>query len=419
MQETLQSTIEKIYIIQPITRENVKKYRILQEEAVSLIESAGAAYVGTIYQNVREINAATFIGEGKLQELQERLDGLSDITILFNGELSPSQTLNISAALNDRKVIDRTTLILDIFAKNAKSSEGKLQVELAQLKYIYPRLKGKGAALSRLGGGVGTRGPGETQLETDRRYIRGRLKYLENRLKETEKRRALQTQRRKKDDIKTIALVGYTNTGKSTLLNTLTGAQTYVKDELFATLDSTARKWEIDGVPFLLVDTVGFLQDLPHNLIEAFKSTLESALYCDLALIVCDATGNYDMQLATTLKTLEDMHFSSHYLIVMNKSERVTDTSLLPYGSIPVSAKENMGLDALKKEILRRFQAEFIFCELYVPYEKTAEYTALKPFITERKTEYTDEGQKINAVIPAHYIDKLNKFIIKTVNPEL
>ena len=419
MQETLQSTIEKIYIIQPITRENVKKYRILQEEAVSLIESAGAAYVGTIYQNIREINAATFIGEGKLQELQERLDGLSDITILFNGELSPSQTLNISAALNDRKVIDRTTLILDIFAKNAKSSEGKLQVELAQLKYIYPRLKGKGAALSRLGGGVGTRGPGETQLETDRRYIRGRLKYLENRLKETEKRRALQTQRRKKDDIKTIALVGYTNTGKSTLLNTLTGAQTYVKDELFATLDSTARKWEIDGVPFLLVDTVGFLQDLPHNLIEAFKSTLESALYCDLALIVCDATGNYDMQLATTLKTLEDMHFSSHYLIVMNKSERVTDTSLLPYGSIPVSAKENMGLDALKKEILRRFQAEFIFCELYVPYEKTAEYTALKPFITERKTEYTDEGQKINAVIPAHYIDKLNKFIIKTVNPEL
>lgn len=419
MQETLQRTIEKIYIIQPITRENVKKYRILQEEAVSLIESAGAAYVGTIYQNVREINAATFIGEGKLQELQERLDGLSDITILFNGELFPSQTLNISAALNDRKVIDRTTLILDIFAKNAKSSEGKLQVELAQLKYIYPRLKGKGAALSRLGGGVGTRGPGETQLETDRRYIRGRLKYLENRLKETEKRRALQTQRRKKDDIKTIALVGYTNTGKSTLLNTLTGAQTYVKDELFATLDSTARKWEIDGVPFLLVDTVGFLQDLPHNLIEAFKSTLESALYCDLALIVCDATGNYDMQLATTLKTLEDMHFSSPYLIVMNKSERVTDTSLLPYGSIPVSAKENMGLDALKKEILRRFQAEFIFCELYVPYKKTAEYTALKPFITERKTEYTDEGQKINAVIPAYYIDKLNNFIIKTLTPEL
>lgn len=196
--ETIDHSIEKIYIIQPITRENASKYKVLQAEAISLIESAGAVYAGTIYQNVKEINAATFIGEGKLSELRERLDGLNEITVLFNGELSPSQTLNISEALDSRKVIDRTTLILDIFAKNAKSSEGKLQVELAQLKYIYPRLKGKGAALSRLGGGVGTRGPGETQLETDRRYIRGRIKYLETRLKETEKRRSLQTARRKK-----------------------------------------------------------------------------------------------------------------------------------------------------------------------------------------------------------------------------
>ena len=197
MHDNIDTTIEKIYVIQPVTRENQAKYKILQEEAVALIESAGAAYAGTIYQNIREINAATFIGEGKLRELYELLDGLEGITILFNGELSPSQTLNISAALGDRKVIDRTTLILDIFAKNAKSSEGKLQVELAQLKYMYPRLKGKGAALSRLGGGVGTRGPGETQLETDRRYIRGRLKYLESRLNDMEKRRALQTADRK------------------------------------------------------------------------------------------------------------------------------------------------------------------------------------------------------------------------------
>ena len=230
--------------------------------------------------------------------------------MLFNGELSPSQTLNISAALDHRKVIDRTTLILDIFAKNAQSSEGKLQVELAQLKYIYPRLKGKGEALSRLGGGVGTRGPGETQLETDRRYIRGRLSYLEARLKETEKRRSLQTVRRKKNSVKTIALVGYTNTGKSTLMNLLTGANVYVKNELFATLDPTARTFSIDDVEFLLVDTVGFLQDLPHNLIEAFKSTLESALNCDLALIVCDAAGEYETQLKTTLDTLGEMNFS-------------------------------------------------------------------------------------------------------------
>ncbi len=407
----MQEKIEKIYIIQPITHENASKYRVLQEEAVSLIESAGAAYAGTIYQNVREINAATFIGEGKLQELKERLDGLDEITVLFNGELSPSQTLNISAALDDRKVIDRTTLILDIFAKNAKSSEGKLQVELAQLKYIYPRLKGKGAALSRLGGGVGTRGPGETQLETDRRYIRGRLKYLEARLKETEKRRALQTARRKKTDVKTIALVGYTNTGKSTLLNLLTGAETYVKNELFATLDPTARKLTIDGIEFLLVDTVGFLQDLPHNLIEAFKSTLESALHCDLALIVCDATGEYDMQMQTTLQTLQEMEFSSPYLLVMNKSENVTDFSVFPRESVMISAKENLGIEALKREIVKFFKNDFLFCQLFVPYEKSNEYAKLKPYLYERRTEFTDDGQTIWATIPSRYAKLFNEYI--------
>lgn len=407
----MQEKLEKIYIIQPITRENAEKYRILQEEAVSLIESAGAAYAGTIYQNVREINAATFIGEGKLQELKGRLDGLDEITVLFNGELSPSQTLNISAALDDRKVIDRTTLILDIFAKNAKSSEGKLQVELAQLKYIYPRLKGKGAALSRLGGGVGTRGPGETQLETDRRYIRGRLKYLKNRLKEMEKRRALQTARRKKTDVKTIALVGYTNTGKSTLLNLLTGAETYVKNELFATLDPTARKLTIEGIEFLIVDTVGFLQDLPHNLIEAFKSTLESALHCDLALIVCDATGEYDMQMQTTLQTLREMDFSSPYLLVMNKSENVTDFSVFPRESVMISAKEHLGIEALKREILKFFKNEFLFCELFVPYEKSNEYAKLKPYLYERRTEFTDDGQTVFATIPSRYAKFFAKYI--------
>ena len=407
----MQEKLEKIYIIQPITRENAGKYRVLQEEAVSLIESAGAAYAGTIYQNVREINAATFIGEGKLQELKERLDGLDEITVLFNGELSPSQTLNISAALDDRKVIDRTTLILDIFAKNAKSSEGKLQVELAQLKYIYPRLKGKGAALSRLGGGVGTRGPGETQLETDRRYIRGRLKYLESRLKETEKRRALQTARRKKTETKTIALVGYTNTGKSTLLNLLTGAETYVKNELFATLDPTARKFTIDGIEFLLVDTVGFLQDLPHNLIEAFKSTLESALHCDLALIVCDATGEYDMQMQTTLQTLQEMEFSSPYLLVMNKSENITDFSMFPKDSVMISAKDGLGIDGLKREILKFFKNDFLFCELFIPYEKSNEYAKLKPYLYEKRTEFTEAGQIVWATIPSRYAKLFNEYI--------
>ena len=411
MYENIDITIEKIYIIQPITRENAGKYKVLQQEAVSLIESAGALYAGTIYQNIREINAATFIGEGKLHELRELLNGLDEITILFNGELSPSQTLNISAALNDRKVIDRTTLILDIFAKNAKSSEGKLQVELAQLNYIYPRLKGKGSALSRLGGGIGTRGPGETQLETDRRYIRSRIKYLENRLKDTEKRRSLQTARRKKTNVKTVALVGYTNTGKSTLMNLLTGADVYVKNELFATLDPTARTFIIEDVEFLLVDTVGFLQDLPHNLIKAFKSTLESALNCDLALIVCDATGEYDMQIQTTLATLQEMNFSSPYLIVMNKSENIADFSALPYGSVAISAKENIGIDALRTEILRKFQEEFLFCSLFVPYAQMNEYQSVKDCLTERNVEFTDDGAKIDAVIPVRYSEKFTTFV--------
>ena len=404
-------TLEKIYIIQPITPQNASKYRILQEEAVALIESAGAAYAGTIYQNVREIHSATFVGEGKLLELRERLDSLEDITILFNGELSPSQTLNISEILDHRKVIDRTTLILDIFAKNAKSSEGKLQVELAQLQYLYPRLKGKGIALSRLGGGVGTRGPGETQLETDRRYIRNRIKHLEERLGETEKRRTLQTVRRKKDSVKTIALVGYTNTGKSTLMNLLTQSDVYVKNELFATLDPTARKFEIDGIEFLLVDTVGFLQDLPHNLIDAFKSTLESALNCDLALIVCDAMGEYDMQMDTTLQTLKEMHFNSPYLLVMNKSENIKDSSVLPFGSIAISAKENLGIENLKREILKSFRQEFTFCELFVPYEKSAVYAAVKNLLYEQNVEFFDNGQQIQAAIPCRYSDKFTEFI--------
>lgn len=411
MYDNIDAVLEKIYVLQPITRENANKYKILQAEAVSLIESAGALYAGTTYQNIREINASTFLGEGKLREVRDILSGLEGVTVLFNGELSPSQTLNISAALDDRKVIDRTTLILDIFAKNARSSEGKLQVELAQLKYLYPRLKGKGEALSRLGGGVGTRGPGETKLETDRRYIRRRLKYLESRLKETEKRRSLQTVRRKKTDVKTIALVGYTNTGKSTLMNLLTGSDVYVKNELFATLDPTARKFEIEGVEFLLVDTVGFLQNLPHNLIEAFKSTLESALNCDLVLIVCDAMGEYDMQLDTTLNTLREMEFSSPYLVVMNKSEGVADTSVLPYGSVAISAKEGLGIEDLKRQILLQFKDELIFCNLFIPYEKIGVYSALKPLITERKSEFCDEGQNVSAVIPSRYAEKFTEFI--------
>ena len=400
--------MEKVYVIQPIIDED---YRIEHEEIISLIESSDGVYAGTLYQKIREVNPATYIGEGKLSELKERLSGLDEITVLFNGALSPSQTLNISHVLDDRKVIDRTTLILDIFAKNAKSSEGKLQVELAQLKYMYPRLKGKGEALSRLGGGIGTRGPGESQLETDRRHIRRRIDYLESKLKNIETRRSLLSERRKKNAVKTIALVGYTNTGKSTLLNLLTQSDVFVKDQLFATLDPTSRKMEIDDVEFMLIDTVGFLKNLPHDLIDAFHSTLESALTCDLALIVCDATGEYEMQLKTTLDTLDALHFNAPYIVVMNKSETLRDFEGYPTDAVFISAKENLGTEVLKREILKRFQNDYVFCSLRVPYRSVSDYNANKKYLKERNIIFNDFGMLIDAVIPAMYISKFHDFI--------
>ena len=400
--------IERVFIIQPIESDN---YRILQEEAVALIESANAVYAGTVYQKIREINPSTYIGEGKIAEIREILTGL-DVTILFNGELSPSQTLNLSAALDGRKVIDRTTLILDIFALRAKSSDGKLQVELAQLKYLYPRLRGKGAELSRLGGGIGTRGPGETQLETDRRHIRSRIDSLEKKLAELEQRRTMLAERRKKNNVLSIALVGYTNTGKSTLMNALTGADVLIRNALFATLDPTSRAFEIEDVPFLLVDTVGFLQDLPHHLIKAFKSTLESALWCDLALIVCNGAGNYELEKQTTLETLQGMGFAAPYLIVYNQCDRRTDLIDLPHDGIAISAKYGIGLDTLRAKIMEILQDRFIRCTLSVPYKKFSEFSTLRPLIMERSCTYTEEGMEVRAIVPSIYAQMAKKYMI-------
>ncbi len=400
--------IEKVFIIQPILSDN---FKVLHDEAVSLIESAGAQYCGSCYQTIKEINPATFIGSGKLAEIRANLDGLEGISVLFNGDLSPSQTLNISACLDDRKVIDRTTLILDIFARNAVSSEGKIQVELAQLKYIYPRLKGKGAALSRLGGGIGSRGPGETQLETDRRHIRSRIKYLEKRLSETESRRNLQTFRRQKENVKVIALVGYTNTGKSTLLNYLTGAEVLTKNALFATLDPTARKLDIEGVEFLLIDTVGFIQELPHSIVEAFKSTLESAVNCDLALFVADAGGDYDMQLKTTVDTLYSLGFNKKTIKVLNKCDTVKDLSVLPSDCVAVSAKSGYGIGELKNLILEAFSDKLIAVSLKIGYAQMSEYSSIMPFIKEKMRKYTDYGMDITGIVEAEHVNKFDKFI--------
>ncbi|MCI8368788.1 MAG: GTPase HflX [Clostridia bacterium] len=400
---------EKIYIIQPILSDNYKR---LNDEAIALIESAGAVYVGSCFQNIKEINAATFIGSGKLAEIAHTLEGVEELTVLFNGDLSPSQTLNISAALGDRKVIDRTTLILDIFARNAVTVEGKIQVEIAQLKYIYPRLKGKGAALSRLGGGIGSRGPGETQLETDRRHIAYRLKYLENRLKETKKRRLLQSGRRRKENVKTVALVGYTNTGKSTLLNLLTGADVTAQNALFVTLDPTARQCVIDGENYVLIDTVGFIQALPHEIVEAFKSTLEVALNCDLALFVADANDDYDLQFKTTVSTLEELGFNNKVVKVLNKCDLIEDASTLPSDCILISAKDGTGITALKEAIKKSFEERFKRLKLFIPFEKINEYERVRQNAVEISRGYNEEGISAEVKIETAFTEKFKDFII-------
>ncbi len=403
--------MEQIYIIQPILNDD---FQAVHDEAVALIRSAGAMYCGTSYQNIRNITPSTFIGSGKLAaiaDILENMEDKDDITILFNGEISPSQTINISKALGDRKVIDRTTLILDIFARNAVTAEGKIQVELAQLKYIYPRLKGKGTALSRLGGGIGTRGPGETQLETDRRHIKLRIKYLEEKLTHTEERRAKTTERRSKNNVKVIALVGYTNTGKSTLMNALTGSDVLEKDALFATLDPISRKFEIDGREFVLVDTVGFLRELPHSIIEAFKSTLESALNCDLALIVSDITQDYEMQIDTTLKTLQELGFDRRYIKVLNKCEEIDDFSLFSKDYVFIAAKYNKGLDRLKDAILEELSDIYMNCTLSIAYKDISEYNKIAKYAEEQKRTYTNDGLEIKAYVKNEYVQMFEKYM--------
>lgn len=400
---------EKVYIIKPILN---KCDDNSLDEIIALAESAGAVVVGSKTQVLREITPATFIGCGKLQEIKEEIEdaGLEIDLIVFDGELSPSQTLNIQEILSI-KVIDRTTLILDIFALNAKSTEGKLQVELAQLKYIYPRLRGKGQALSQQGGGIGTRGPGETKLETDRRHIRRRIDFLESGLRELENRRGLQAERREKNNIKTVALVGYTNTGKSTLLNRLTGADVLVKNQLFATLDPTMRKLKLEDANAVLIDTVGFVRNIPHHLIEAFKSTLETAARADLVLIVCDATGDFENQLKTTEETLSDIKCESEKILVFNKCDGVQDFTPYPKDAVFISALTGKGVDGLLAKINEFFKNAYIAVDKKFDYKTYGALAKLEKFWVLKKTEFLDDGVYIAASIPKENYYKFKQYL--------
>ncbi len=318
-------------------------------EMIALVEACDSKVVGVISQNVSKITPATFIGHGKVLELKELAEETNCDVVVFDGELSPSQTINISEII-DRVVITRTNLILDIFARRAKSSEGKVLVELAQLKYIYPRLKGKGDSLSRLGGGIGTRGPGETKLETDRRHIRNRIKFLENRLDDIEKRRELQTSRRAKNKVNVVALVGYTNTGKSTLLNRICKSDVLELNQVFATLDPSFRARKIFDKDFIFVDTVGFISKLPDELMKAFKSTLDVVLSADLVICVADCSSDYYNEIEVTHKILDEIKATSNRINVLNKCD-VCDTSQIYDIKRFISAKNGYGIDSLLETI--------------------------------------------------------------------
>ena len=401
------NNIEKIIVLEPIIYgKTITENDIL--EIKSLIDSADAECVHVEKVKVREISSATFIGSGKLLEIRDLIEKYNANSILFDGVLTPSQTTNISEIL-DCKVIDRTTLILDIFAKHAVSDEGKIQVELAQLNYTYPRLKGLGTELSRLGGGIGTRGPGETKLETDRRHIKTRILNLKRQIEELKKRRDSQNERREKNSSIVISLVGYTNVGKSTLLNLLTGSNVLAQNKLFATLDTTVRKCKFGDYDTLLVDTVGFIKNIPTDLVDAFRSTLESAVNSQVNVIVCDATSDYEKQTEVALSTLKDLNATAPYILVLNKCDNMLDKDF-PLEYVKISAKTGEGIDVLKEKICQIIKNRFISKQLKISYDKLSEFLALTKFLENYSAQYLDDYVLVDLTVKREVYNKFIKF---------
>lgn len=379
------------------------------EELAELADTAGADVVGRFIQNRESEDPATFIGGGKLREIRNfcQLGGVD--LLIFDGELSGSQLRSIED-IAEVQVVDRTMLILDIFAQRAVSSEGKLQVELAQQKYLLPRLTGLGTALSRQGGGIGTRGPGETKLESDRRHIRRRIAALEEELEKLGKRRQLMRRQREKNEVPVIAIVGYTNVGKSTLLNLLTGSDIYVQDQLFATLDPTARELTLpDGQRAVIIDTVGLVQRLPHHLVEAFKSTLEVAASADVILNVCDCHNpNARQQLEVTEKLLDELGCGGIPVItVYNKidllppSESLSDSA--DHRVVHISARQKLGIDQLLDAICSCLAESIEELSLLIPYSMGS----LPDFIRRNgrvlEQHYEEGGIAVKALLHKRY----------------
>ena len=391
------------------------------DELKRLADTAGATTIAILTQMKNKPDVATCIGTGKLQELAELCENNSIDTVIFDCELTPAQIKNIENAIN-AEVIDRSMLILDIFALHATSAEGKIQVELAQLKYTAPRLIGKGKDMSRLGGGIGTRGPGESKLEIDRRRLASRITYLQDQLKEIEKNRQTMRAQRDRNSIPKACIVGYTNAGKSTLLNLLTNAGILAQDKLFATLDPTTRKYVLpSGLEMLLTDTVGFIRKLPHHLVHAFRSTLEEVIYCDFLVIVVDASDDECLEHIAVVNSILE-YFEAQdkpRLYVFNKadqctSERIFDLRLLFASQgrvVTLSAKNNEGTEELisQFECLCRYgknRLVFLF-----PYTEQKALSAFYNVAEIIETSYSDDGTIVEAWVDEKTEGQYKKFI--------
>lgn len=382
------------------------------DELCELASTAGAVTVARVIQNLDNFNPATYIGKGKIDEIKELIIEYDATGIICDDELSPAQMNNLSDAL-EIKVMDRTLLILDIFAARANTNEGKIQVELAQLRYRSSRLSGLGNALSRLGGGIGTRGPGETKLEMDRRIIHERIGQLKHELEAVVTHRELTRSQRSRSNIPVVAIVGYTNAGKSTLLNTLTGAGILAENKLFATLDPTTRGLELEsGQQILLTDTVGFISKLPHHLVEAFKSTLEEAVYADIILHVVDASNPaMDSQMYVVYDTIEKLGAGDKPIITaFNKIEIAGNKVLKDFKAdktVNISALHGDGLTELKDTIEEVLRESKIYIEKTYSYTEASKISLIRKYGQLISEEYVAEGIEVKAYVPTEIYDKV------------
>lgn len=378
-------------------------------ELAELVETAGAVVVGTLIQKRENIHPGTYVGTGKVFELEELIEQTGATGIVCDDELSPAQLKNLEEALKT-KVMDRTLIILDIFAARASTSEGKIQVELAQLKYRLSRLSGLGRSLSRLGGGIGTRGPGEKKLEMDRRLINSRVAQLNRELKEVQRHREVNRQQRKRSGIPVVAVVGYTNAGKSTLLNHLTNAEVLEEDKLFATLNPTTRILELtNNQKVLMTDTVGFIRKLPHHLIDAFRSTLEEAKYADIILHVVDASNpQMDKQMYIVYDTLRNLEVEGKKIITaFNKTDRIGQPEPLhdfrAERTVHISAKYGDGLEDLKNILEEILREEKDFLECTIPYRDAGVIQKIREKGELLSEEYREDGIFVRAWVPKEF----------------